>query len=400
MGKKVINATVIILTVIMLMFCIGLIYFKTLGKNKLPTSLSATNTTTVTDPQTNEVKQFLEANYYSNKTGNGKEVVELRLNTYSGPERQAIYSHGIQLVIENGFGKLYFYNTHLNESFISCEEFAWGTPMYMNMNDELFALKMNGTRTYREVNVGKTLWFVISGLFTGYGNSYERITTEFTEKYTWLDVMQYIKTMIISSSYGTGDSLIPMLNLNTFFNVYEVNSDGQISAQPIGGNNINEFTANYFSVQCHYDNRGMVYAEQSLFNSVAGDSEFNISNIDFDVNYWQARNEYLITEKDFEVRKNNGTECYSLSNEIKNNLNLYNEIDIRVNFNVDNLENKEIGFDYLAFSGLSNQNIKLEISSTDTVNFIIKYNSFSKTNIKIEDIKLTNVNLIIEEVPA
>lgn len=50
-------------------------------------------------------------------------------------------------------------------------------------------------------------------------------------------------------------------------------------------------------MQTHYDNRGMVWAKQSMFSSVAGDSQFNISGIADNVDYWKVTSEVRLTEQ-------------------------------------------------------------------------------------------------------
>lgn len=394
-AKKIFNITLILVTILMLCSIIGCIYFTTIGKNKLPAGITTTNVTTMVDPQTGEEKTFLEANYYANLNNKGKEVVELRMNSYSGIGKQTIYSRGFQLVLENGKSTMYYYDTHLNNSFQSAKEFEWGDPMLLEMDKEMYAVKLDGVRTYRTFNLAKSIWFGISGIFTGWGNVEERTTSEVKENYTYTDLLLYLKEMIRSSSYGTGDCLIPMVDLATFLNLYAYEND-QVSATRLSGDTLNSFANSFFSVQCHYDRRGMVFAEQSLFNSVEGNSDFNISSVDRDVNYWQSRSSYIITESDFKVRKSENVNFYYLSNEIKNELNNYEDIDVIIDFNLDNLEGLS-GFDYLAFQGLKVNVLEIKICSSQLVDFEIKYNSLSNTNIEIKNIKLTNVNLVNSE---
>lgn len=397
-GKKIFNVILLLVTIIMSISIISCIYFSTAGKNKLPSGITTTNVTTMTDPQTGEEKTFLEANYYANLNNKGKEVVELRMNSYSGIDKQAIYSRGFQLVIENGKPTMYYYDTHLDGSFKSAKEFAWGDPMFLEMDNEMYVVKLDGVRTYRTFNLGKSIGFAFFGIFTGWGNSYERTTSEFTENYTYTDVLLYLKEMIKSSSYGTGDSLIPMLDLSTYLNLYAVDENGQISADKLSGNVTNSFSNSFFSVQCHYDRRGMEFAEQSLFNSVEGNSDFNISAIDRNVNYWQSHSIYIISENNFKVRESENGNYYYLSNETKNELNNYEDIDVIVDFNIDNLTGNSFGFDYLAFQGLKVNIIDMKIYSSRQIDFEIKYNSLENTNLQIENIKTTNVNLIISGV--
>ena len=97
-----------ILIFLMLCSICLLIYFKTFGKEFVPNAITSTYVSTVTNPQNGEELTFMEVNYYEYKNKSntdletyakgGLEVVELRINSYSGTDRQAIYSRGYQLI--------------------------------------------------------------------------------------------------------------------------------------------------------------------------------------------------------------------------------------------------------------------------------------------------------------
>ena len=70
-AKKIANGMLIFVTVIAVLMSCLLLYFNTFGKDKMPTAITSTYATTVTDPLTGEEKPVLEANYYSNKNGTG-----------------------------------------------------------------------------------------------------------------------------------------------------------------------------------------------------------------------------------------------------------------------------------------------------------------------------------------
>ena len=107
---RIVNIALVVVTVFLTLMSGVLLYYKTIGKDKVPSAITSTYATTVEDPQTGEQLPTIEANYYSNRNDNGYEVIELLFNCYSGISKQAIYSRGFQLVINEDGTKLYQYN--------------------------------------------------------------------------------------------------------------------------------------------------------------------------------------------------------------------------------------------------------------------------------------------------
>ena len=146
--KKILNIALIVVTAFMTLMSCVYVYYITIGKHKIPTAVTSTYATTITDPQTGESKPVLEANYYANKNGKGYEVVELLFNCYSGYGKQAIYSRGFQLVKDKQgnivpyvFGEqkenVYQYNRYNNQNYETGHNYSWGDPMLIDINDEL-----------------------------------------------------------------------------------------------------------------------------------------------------------------------------------------------------------------------------------------------------------------------
>ena len=106
---RIVNIALVVVTVFLTLMSGVLLYYKTIGKDKVPSAITSTYATTVEDPQTGEQLPTIEANYYSNRNDNGYEVIELLFNCYSGISKQAIYSRGFQLVInEDGTRRVAF----------------------------------------------------------------------------------------------------------------------------------------------------------------------------------------------------------------------------------------------------------------------------------------------------
>lgn len=390
---RIVNIALVVVTVFLTLMSGVLLYYKTIGKDKVPSAITSTYATTVEDPQTGEQLPTIEANYYSNNNDNGYEVIELLFNCYSGISKQAIYSRGFQLVINGDGTKLYQYNRYDGVNFETGHEYEWGDIMVIDINGTTYGVALDGTYTVttKNFNLGKAIWHTISGLFTGWNyeeNAYNYDTK--TYEYTFEDLLIKVGQILKSSSNGTGDSVISLVDLGDFLHIYEIDENGQVSGEPVGNRTL---TNSYFTMQTHYDNRGMVWAKQSMFGSVAGDSQFNISGIADNVDYWKVTSEVRLTEQDFVARyltSENGY-YYALSTEKINELKNFENIEINVDFNISNFEEVNVlGLDYYALYGLKINS--LTISSTTQRDFKLLVGSLKDTG--LTSIETNNVNLI------
>ena len=390
---RIVNIALVVVTVFLTLMSGVLLYYKTIGKDKVPSAITSTYATTVEDPQTGEQLPTIEANYYSNRNDNGYEVIELLFNCYSGISKQAIYSRGFQLVINEDGTKLYQYNRYDGVNFETGHEYEWGDIMVIDINGTTYGVALDGTYTVttKNFNLGKAIWHTISGLFTGWNyeeNAYNYNTK--TYEYTFEDLLIKVGQILKSSSNGTGDSVISLVDLGDFLHIYEIDENGQVSGEPVGNRTL---TNSYFTMQTHYDNRGMVWAKQSMFGSVAGDSQFNISGIADNVDYWKVTSEVRLTEQDFVARyltSENGY-YYALSTEKINELKNFENIEINVDFNISNFEEVNVlGLDYYALYGLKINS--LTISSITQRDFKLLVGSLKDTG--LTSIETNNVNLI------
>ena len=390
---RIVNIALVVVTVFLTLMSGVLLYYKTIGKDKVPSAITSTYATTVENPQTGEQLPTIEANYYSNRNDNGYEVIELLFNCYSGISKQAIYSRGFQLVINDDGTKLYQYNRYDGVNFETGHEYEWGDIMVIDINGTTYGVALDGTYTITTKNfsLGKAVWHTISGLFTGWNyeeNAYNYDTK--TYEYTFEDLLIKVGQILKSSSNGTGDSVISLVDLGDFLHIYEIDENGQVSGEPVGNRTL---TNSYFTMQTHYDNRGMVWAKQSMFGSVAGDSQFNISGIADNVDYWKVTSEVRLTEQDFVARyltSENGY-YYALSTEKINELKNFENIEINVDFNISNFEEVNVlGLDYYALYGLKINS--LTISSITQRDFKLLVGSLKDTG--LTSIETNSVNLI------
>jgi len=403
------NVALIIVTAFMLLMSCVWVYYKTIGKNKLPSAITSTYATYITDPASKEKLPVIQANYYANKNGTGYEVVELLFNCYSGISKQAVYSRGFQLVYDmNGnivpyvfneeTSDIFQYNKYNDLSFATGHQYEWGDKMIIDIDGTTYAVALDGkyTITTKGFSLAKSTPNFFKAVFTDWGMfSREENWNEYTSyeyNYDFKDLLIKVKQIIRSFSNGTGDAVIPLIDLGDFLHIYPINEDGQIAGEPLG---VNTLQNSYFTMDCHYDNRGMVWAKQSIFSAVAGDSEFNISGISSDAEYWKSHTQYTLKESDFNKRfvtAENGY-YYTLSLEVLDELKNFEDLDINVVFDISKLDEKALGFDYLALNGIKLKS--LTIKSDVQQEFTLLANSLKDTGITsiiTENVTIINSN--------
>ena len=188
-----------------------------------------------------------------------------------------------------------------------------------------------------------------------------------------------MKRILKSCSYGTGEYTMPLVDLGDFLHMYKVDENGVVDDSPTGaGSLINS----YFAIDVKFDKRGITYAGQSMFGSVAGDSSYNISGVDYNVSYWKSAVVYNLTEQDFVSRYSsvdNGF-YYALSSQTINELKQYDNLEIHILFDCSKFSNvKVLGFDYYALNGIEVES--LTISSNNNQTFTLLVGSLQDTGI-------------------
>lgn len=380
------------------MSCIALyVYFSGPGQKYIPSAVSSTFVTTMTDPMTGEEVKPIEVNYYQNKRGNGIEVVELRFNVYSDAYGQSIYSRGFQMTYNTLIGDIKHpatftqYNTYDSDSFVTGHDYKWGDKMFVEIEDKMYAIALDGTYTTTHVKtdgwkIARTVGFMGLNLLVE-GTQFRETIVE-THQYTFEELLMKLKNIVRSNSQGTGDSTISLIDLGDFLHLYEV-VDGQISAEPIGsGSLINS----YFTMDCHYDFRGMTTAKQSLFGSVRGDSQFNITGIIEDQDYWKDSTVITLDNNHFTTRVFEDKVYASINLDTVFSLAHYSDLEIRINLDATEID----GIDYYGLSGIDIA--EMNISSNTQKDFYLLNNSLQDTGLEVSDIITSKINLVDMEV--
>lgn len=406
--KKIFNFALIFVTIIAVFASCLLLYFNTFGKDKLPSAITSTYATTITDPLTGEEKPVLEANYYQNKNNTGYEVVEFKINAYSGVSKQAIYARGFQMSWDKDGNivqytdptteeksNVWYYDSFDNVSFETGHKYNFGDKMVIDINGTTYGVALDGTYTRENSyvdgwKIARTIGFM--GLNLLFENSNFNSTSVTTYNYTFEDLLLNIRDIIKSCSNGTGDGVISLIDLGNFLHIYGYDQEkGLFNESPVGTDTL---INSYFTMTTHFDNRGMAWYKQSIFNSVAGDSAFNVTGLTDNVDYWKATTTYDLTEQNFDSRYSqidNGF-YYMLPILLIDELKTFDNIEININFNVSNLEVNVLGFDYYALNGIKVNS--LTITSSTQRNFVLMVGSLKNTGLTSTNIHLNNINLI------
>ena len=404
------NITLVFVTTVMTFMSILLVYFNTFGRDKVPHSITSTYATTVYDPVTDKELPVLEANYYSNKNHTGYEVVEFKINCYSGVSKQGVYARGFQLVWDKDGNlvqcidpateeksNLWYYDSYANQSFETGHQYGWGDKMYIDIDGKTYAMAMDGKYQTSTTNfsLSKSAGNFFKAVFTDWGMFSEstnwNTTTYYDHNYTYEDLLLKIRQIIKSCSNGTGDGVISLIDLGDILHIYELDDNGNPYNEPTGDKGL---INSYFTMSTHYDNRGMSWAKQSMFGSVAGDDQFNITGLLESVDYWKAVTTFKINEQNFTARYSavdNGF-YYILPTEYINQIKNYKGIEVDIVFNISNLDVNVLGFDYYALNGIKVKS--LTITSNTQRDFRLMVGSLKDTGLTSADIKTTNVKLL------
>lgn len=386
---------------------IGTWIWYTVSDKGLFTNSVNTYVTSVTNNLTGEEMSPLTASYYENYNNTGKEVVEFKINAYSDQNKSTIYSRGLQLIIDNKEGnKLYFADSYNDMSWSSMHEYDTVTDdeqlkefYYLEINDEICAVRMDGTyqNPVYTLNGEKVSGLLLGGwLYSAFGGSFDIYDTTYENvHYTWEDFMLKLKEMIKSCSYGTGTYTMPLVDFGDFLHVYEVADDGTVSDVPLGGDSNEILINSYFTCDVYYSRGGMTYSKQSMFGQVAGDSNYNKTGIEFDVQYHTAILEYNLCEQDFETRYSQVDKgyYYFLSANLISELKKY-AIEINIVFNIDNCGAVNVlGLDNYALYGIKVNSLTITSSTQQSINLLVgSLKDTNLTTINVNNVVINNIS--------
>ncbi|MDR3263631.1 MAG: hypothetical protein LBT30_04905 [Clostridiales bacterium] len=277
---------------------------------------------TLTD-QNGDAKYFLELNHYA-AVGGGDEMTELIFNYYTDYNMVGVKSYGIQQIN----GEFYYYDG-FDGTYVSIPAKEPGFKMIVDVKSEAdiengvlhgtpYAVVLDGTyvETQSTVNlikplenVLKTGFGIIGDLFRKkedrnawkYDNNGENIWSTpitdvdyITKSYTFEQFFEMAKMYLTRSSYGYGDYVLPLVELQSYFSL-EVFEDGQF--KPLQDAT---FNMSYFSVDVKNYRYGASFAPQSVFGMIGYDPNYNSTGMEINDEYWKYVVDYTLTARDFD----------------------------------------------------------------------------------------------------
>ena len=356
-------ATLSVIVMVMYAWFAVFVDAKTIGVNNISDQI-AVDVKSADELSADELAQFeerwfMEANYYSNDKNNGMELQELNINYFTSHElkqedyratgMQYIGDFKYETVSSPNFGadlaekvassavenRFYYYDTTDGISFNGYAGDMFNNSsvatvlnrdatLIIKIDNRPFAIQLDGERT--------TGWWI-------FGETYI---------YTYADLFEAVMQAIESNSAGYGDYYIT-LDLSELFSIRELSSDGKFLAD-----NVTDIIKNYAVLKFHYDENGASRSSQSMFGKISNNSVIG----EYDVDYWQERMVYTLSEKDLTYRYSETFGGYFVSFNLatKEFFEEMQRTKLLLNFDFSSLWVEEkgynvIGFDYNSFEG-------------------------------------------------
>lgn len=350
-----------------------------------------------------EDRLLFEANYYSNKNNNGLELRELNLNYFTDytlttetcrsvgmqgfngkviGENPDLFLESFNSFYINDLSKMdfdffYYFDTY---DFVSWSgstiqnSLNRDTNFIIKIDNEPYSIKLDGTYTYYETE--GYLWW-------------EKQVPK-TAKYQYTHLFQDIMRAVKTNSEGYGSYYIT-LDLSSYFKtIQKYNYETKLFEDLPKA----DIMKNYVTIKFHYYEDGAVKSSQSLFGSIACNSQYG----EIDKEYYQEKVVYNFTEEDLDLRYSTTYNGYFASLNL-DTINLFKEmpeteVNVLINLDSENLLNKKIvGLDFNAFENFDIET--LSIIGTDT-SFYFLEKSLYNTNLKV--LQYSNgINLVFSD---
>ena len=305
--KTIGNCCLVFLVVIAICVTIAYVYYHyfvhdtTIGVNNIndQLGLDVVSSEDLTEEQINEYEErwFMEANYYSNDKNNGVQLQELKYNYFTGYDLLSTQyrSTGMQFLgdfetymhevadVEEGNERVlnvFYYYDYTNGINWSGYKGQYGSvATILNRNQQFiikidnrpFAIQLDGQYEIKHKWIGITWWSEI--IMFDYG-----------------DVFDAVLSAIKSNDKLYGDYYIT-LDLSQYFTIREYDS----ASKKFKADDVTDIIKNYAVLKFHYDENGAINSSQSLFNSIACNPKYDVSDEKVDTNYWQERVTYDMT---------------------------------------------------------------------------------------------------------
>ena len=351
--------------IICLFLLCWLMYYYLFLNNKITISTAYLDKASYTEDQT----FFIDINYYSNRTGNGEEVFELKFNYYTDtriPDKQEdgsygtkyMYSTGIQFV--GGLQCDYRDYTNFGSVFTGRDDHY-----YEIKNGYCYDTEMGGTSYSsldRQTLLDQDKWiFDMEGelcLIKNKGLEYYK-NTLWVAHYVSIDTAYFIKSLYETvKSLDAGENIFE-LNLSEYFVWRLQDADGGFTKQPIS-----ETELLYTNIHVDVSEQGMIKSNQSMFGIVEDDADWSLYGTSAD-SYWQVKTEYDLSFNDFTVVYEEGCYYLKIKNVCLEYLKPFNYINVVINLDLDKIYISGVkievaGFDKTTYENLDIYKLKLK----------------------------------------
>lgn len=299
---------------------------------------------------------FIEANYYTNDAGTGKECFEVNFKGFTDEYLQTTYAVGTQ-----SEGKPEFKKQH------KCYVFLGQNNDWYVQDGKYYNYDTSEDQSFGDVTgIGaKSTWVVNLGtkeepkpaLLKINDNPWELERQEGIWSYLIRNDVFCLEKRLYDSfgSVGYGHYNLNM-DLSKYFDIYLYNSE----TKKWSDTPTTDKQYVYIQVLLHKYENGLISAKQSLFNAYLGDPNYTVTE---SADYWKNTAQYVLTERDFEytaVSASDLTYKAKIKSEAVEFLSLFYNLDIIVNINLDStyLANNSIILVGLSEKPFDNLNIK------------------------------------------
>lgn len=338
---SIISGILCVVAIIALLPSVFWVYLKT-HPEKTPETHVTTYVSTIVDEK-GEERQFIEVEYWENLGGNGKRILEISFNAYSGQDMLAIKRMGVQYNLTDGSAWNYTQDGGASWKSLATEQIDVGTPMYIKIGDQPISVTMDGT--YTEYNYNFNFVKSVKNFFRWSFNndhykldihdkSFGHTVTETVHPYKMEDFYRDIYNAVIYNNVGYGGNILSLVDLSKYFTLKK-----RVDGVWQNIENYQEHQNEYFSIKVVRHREGLMRAKDSAFGMCSGDAEFTLIKTDNLLNEYAGIDENVIlTYEDFDYRycKDYGGYVAYIKDAIRNTLSI-NHIDtVAINLDLSN----------------------------------------------------------------
>lgn len=323
-----------------------------------------------------ENRVLFNVNYYSNDNENGIELQEMRLDYFTDLSLSisSCRSTGMQFIgnfkakekEQSSYAEaqdyvpsdFYYYDSTNGVSF------SGGNLATVLNRNTLFTIKIDNKPYQIQLTGGYEYSTFERQWYTLWIWNKETVHHVY---YSYAKVFEDVINAVRTNSNGYGDYYIT-IDLTRYFSVYEYDSTtGKFDKSETA-----DVVKNYCVLKFHYDENGARNSTQSMFNTIACNSSYDVEDTTVNTEYWQERIVYNLTNKDFDLRYSEVYDGYfvSLPIEMKTLFNKMSRTKVNITINMAYDNKNIVGIDYNGFENFEIDT--LTINGTNATFYILE----------------------------